>query len=171
MSTAGSFCYEGNGFFDQSYLLNSSIGTSVFTGGVIRTSSIDMLDTAGNFQFISNVRSPVLPNDAAIKQTVTDLGININAITLLGTQETIITNSIGSFVITVSNQVLNGPCATFHVSKNASTVSGHIVRISSVPGLSFSKTCLLDMRWPANSPLVLFKKDIDFDGSYIVKLM
>lgn len=171
MSTAGSFCYDGNGFFDTSYVLNSSIGTSVFTDGIIKSSSIDMLSTAGNFQFISNVQSPLLPNDAAIKSYVDALGININAITLLGTQGTTITNSIGSFVITVSNQVLNGPCATFHVSKNSSTINGNIVRVSGTPGLSSPKTCLLDMTWLANSSLQLFKTDINFDGSYLVKLM
>jgi hypothetical protein len=171
MSTAGSFCFEGNAYMDQSYLLNSSIGTSIFTAGIIKTSSIDMLNTAGNYQRITNADTPILPNDVVIKSYVDMLGININAVTLVGTQGTVITNSIGSFVITVSNQVSNGPCATFHVSKNATNICGHIVRISSVPGISFSKTCLLDMNWPVNSPLVLFKKDINFDGSYLVKLM
>lgn len=166
-----SFAIEGNAYLDQSYVLNSSIGTSIFTAGIIKSSSIDMLNTAGNYMNIINTAAPINNNDVAIKQTVTDLGININAVTLLATQGTLITNSIGSFVITVSNQVSNGPCATFHVSKNAITVCGHIVRISAVPGLSFAKTCLLDMKWPANSPLELFKTDINFDGSYLVKLM
>jgi len=49
-----SFFLEGNIYADQSFIINSSIGTSVFTGGVIRTSSIDMLNTAGNYQNITN---------------------------------------------------------------------------------------------------------------------
>lgn len=163
--------FEGNGYFDESYLLNSSIGTSIFTGGVIKTSSINMLNIDGNYQTIINTAEPINDHDVAIKLTVSNLGININNITLLGTQGTVVTNSIGSFVVTVSNQILNGPCATFHVSKNNPTICGQVIRITAVPGISLSKTCLLKMDWPPNSALILYKTDINFDGSYTIKLM
>jgi len=161
---------EGNFYMDQSYVLNSSIGTSVFTGGVIRTSSIDMLSSAGNFQFISNVRSPLLPNDAAIKQYVDNLGIVINDITLVQTNNTSIgNNNIGSYTVTITNLVTNGPSGTFHITKNDASITGHVNRITACPGSG--STCLLNISWPSYSTPLLSKTSNLYDGAYRVKLI
>jgi hypothetical protein len=165
-----SFFFEGNIYADASYIINSTIGTSIFTGGAISTSSLDMLSTSGNYQNITNVAAPIQPNDAAIKQTVDNLGININTVTLTQTIGTTILTSIGSYFITVTNLVMNGPSATFLVSKNASNLPGHIAQINNCPGVS-QLQCVLDLSWDANSPLSLFKRTINYNGSYTVKII
>jgi hypothetical protein len=164
-----SFFFQGNGFFETSLLTTSSIGNSYITASAISSSSLDMLNTAGNLQNITSVKDPILQQDAATKNYVDSLGININSVTLTSTTGTVITNSVGSFIITVNNLVLNGPCATFNVSKNSPSKYGHIVRTTISPGIN--PLTLLDLNWPPNSGLLLFKTDISYDGSYQVKIM
>lgn len=165
-----SFFMEGNIYADQSFVTNSSIGNSFIVKSAISTSSIDMLSTAGNFQNITNAAMPVNAHDVAIKQYVDNLGIVISSITLTSTQGTTITSSnTGSFVVTVTNQVLNGPSATFHITKNTPGACGHIVRHTLSPGVT-TRTAL-DIIWPINTGPMLYKSNIDYDGSYQVKIM
>lgn len=165
-----SFFLEGNIYADQSYVVNSSISNSFITKSSIASSSIDMLNTAGNYQNITNAAMPINDHDVAIKLYVDNLGISINDFTLTGTQGTTISSSnSGSFVITVTNLVLNGPSATFHITKNSPFVCGHIVRHTLSPGVSTNTT--LDIRWPVNNGPELFKSDISYDGSYKVKII
>ena len=165
-----SFFFEGNGYFSGSYLTNSTTTNNIITASAISTSSIDMLNTAGNRQNITNVAMPINPYDAAIKLYVDNLGIRINEHTLNGTiGTTISSDNSGSFVITVTNLILNGPSATFHVTKNSPSVCGHIIRHTISPGLNSLTT--LDITWPQFSGPVLKKSDGSYDGSYRVKMM
>jgi len=165
-----SFFFEGNGYFSWSYLVNSTIQNNIITTSAISTSTIDMLDTAGNYQNITNAAMPINDNDVAIKLYVDNLGIRINNYNLSGTQGVTISSDVkGCFVVTVTNLVLNGPCAVFNISKNEQTVTGHIVRNSMAPGLS--SLTKLNMKWPIGSGPILYKTDNNYDGSYRVKIM
>jgi len=165
-----SFFFEGNGYFSFSYLTNSTSSNNIITTSTISTSSIDMLDSIGNYQNITNTAMPINDHDVAIKLYVDNLGIRINNYNLSGTQGVLISSDVkGSFVITVTNLVLNGPCAVFNISKNEQTVVGHVVRNSMTPGLSsFTK---LNIKWPIGSGPILYKTDGNYDGSYRVKIM
>jgi len=168
-----SFFGEGNLYLQYSYLGNSTVNNTVITSSIIKTSSLDMLSTAGNYQRIINVATPILPNDAVIKNYVDLLGISINQITLTSTTGSVINSNItGSYMITV-NTTLNagpyGPNSTFNISKSDPSKCGHVVRPSSSPGSDNS--CCLDMLWPAFSGPILFKTNVNFDGSYYVKNM
>lgn len=165
-----SFFIEANAYLDASYIINTSVSNSSITTTSITASSIDMLSTAGNYQPITNVQHPELPHDAATKFYVDSLGISINNFTLTSTQGTLISsNQSGSYVITVKNQVLNGPSAVFNVSKNEPGNCGHVARTVASPGTN-SKT-VLDIFWPVNSGIYLKKTGLTFDGSYQVKVM
>jgi hypothetical protein len=165
-----SFFLQGNIYADQSYVTNSTINNSIISSSAIYSSSIDMLSTAGNYQNITNAAMPINPNDVCIKLYVDNLGISINDITLTGTQGTMISNTnSGSFVITITNLVLNGPSATFHITKNNPLISGHVVRHTLSPGTGSNTT--LNITWLANDGPRLFKSDINYDGSYRVKIM
>lgn len=164
------FFLEGNIYADQSYIINSSIGNSIIVNSQISSSSIDMLNTAGNYQNITNAAMPINPHDVVIKLYVDNLGISINDFTLTGVQSTTISSSYtGSFIITVTNLVLNGPSATFHITKNNPDTGGHIVRTTLSPGTSTNTT--LNINWPSNNGPQLFKSDINYDGSYRVKII
>lgn len=165
-----SFFLEGNIYADQSYVTNSTINNSVMTTSSIYSSSIDMLNTAGNYQNITNAAMPINPHDVCIKLYVDNLGISINDFTLIGTQGTLISNSVnGSFVITITNLVLNGPSATFHITKNNQSIAGHVVRQTLSPGSGSNTT--LNIEWPLNDGPRLFKSDNNYDGSYRVKII
>lgn len=165
-----SFFFEGNGFFSDSYIINSTVTNNIITQSTISTSRIDMLDTAGNYQNITNVATPINPHDAVIKQYVDDLNIRLKNYDLIGTTGTVLTNDLsGSFVITITNLVMNGPSATFHITKNTPSVCGHIIRHTLSPGLDFYTT--LNIKWPTFSGPILSKNNNSYDGSYRVKIM
>jgi hypothetical protein len=165
-----SFFFEGNGFFSDSYITNSSITNNIITTSAISTSSIDMLDITGNYQNITNVAIPINPHDAVIKQYVDELYIRLKNYDLVGTIGTLLSNDLsGSFVVTVTNLVMNGPSATFHITKNTPSVCGHMVRHTLSPGIqSFTS---LNITWPTFSGPKLSKSDNSYDGSYRVKIM
>ena len=164
-----SFFFEGNAYLNLRYITNSTVTNNIITNSSIKTSSIDMLDSAGNYQNITNVAQPILPHDAVILQTITDLGIVISNYTLTGTTSTVIsTNLIGSYLITVNTLVSNGPCANFSVSKSNQNNCGQIIRTTLGPG---TNKVALDIIWPANSGIQLFKTNNSCDGSYKIKLM
>lgn len=165
-----SFFFEGNGFFSDSYVTNSTTTNNIITRSAISTSSIDMLDTAGNYQNITNVAMPINPHDAVIKQYVDNLNIRLQNYDVVSTIGTLLTNDLsGSFVVTVTNLVMNGPSATFHITKNTPSICGHIVRHTLSPGLeSFTS---LNITWPQFSGPILSKNNLSYDGTYRVKIM
>ena len=167
---SGSFFGEGNFYMDASILTNSSVSNNIITTSQIRTCTIDMLSTSGNYQTITNAATPIQPNDVAIKSYVDLLGISIANYTLSNTLGSLIsTNLSGSFVITVKNLVLNGPSAVFNVTKNEQGICGNVSRPVAAPGTGTSVT--LDINWPSNSGILLFKNGPQYDGSYKVKIM
>jgi len=167
---SGSFFGEGNFYMSSSVLTNSSTSNNIITTSVITASSIDMLSTTGNFQNIINVKDPILPQDAATKKYIDDLGISIQNYTLSNTLGTLISSNLsGAFVITVKNLVLNGPSAIFNVTKNEQGNCGHVVRPSASPGTGTRIT--LDISWPVNTGIILYKNGSQYDGSYKVKIM
>jgi hypothetical protein len=165
-----SFFIEANAYLDASYIINTSMSNSQITTTSITASSIDMLSSSGNYQFITNVQHPELDHDASTKYYVDSLGITINNHTLISTQGTLVSSiQSGSCIITVKNKVLNGPSAIFNVTKNEPGNYGHIVRTAAAPGTN-SKT-LLDLHWPINSGIYLYKTGSTHDGTYQVKIM
>lgn len=167
---SGSFFGEGNFYMDASMLTNSSISNNIITTSQIRTCTIDMLSTSGNYQNIINVKNPILNQDAATKSYVDALGITIQNYTLSNTLGSLISTDLsGSFVITVKNLVLNGPSAVFNITKNEQNICGQVVRTSAAPGTGTRIT--LNINWPNNSGIFLFKNGPQFDGSYKVKIM
>jgi len=164
------FFYEGTGFFDKSILNNSTIGNANISDSRIVTSSINMLSSSGNYQIITNHDYPVNPHDVAIKAYVDQIGLNISTCTLNSNIRSIISNQLyGSFVITITNQVLNGPSAIFNVTKNDPSRCGQSNRQVATPGHSSNITLFIE--WPPNSGILLYKNGTLYDGSYLVKIM
>jgi hypothetical protein len=167
---SGSFFGEGNFYMDSSILTNSSVSNNIITTSQISACTIDMLSTSGNYQNITNVEHPVLNHDAATKFYVDSLGISIANYTLSNTFGTLISSNLsGSFVIIVKNLILNGPSAIFNITKNEQGICGQVARTAAAPGTGSYVT--LDISWPSNSGIFLFKNGAQYDGSYKVKIM
>jgi len=161
--------FDGNGYLYNSYLVNSTVSNIYMFQSVIKTSSINMLDINGNYQNIINVKDPINPQDAATKNYVDLVGV-ILSVTLLNTTPTLISNNLkGSFIITITNNVLNGPSAIFNVTKNESNNNPGIARI--VAAGSVSGNTQLNLSWLPNSGIFLSKTNNLYDGSYTVKIL
>ena len=165
-----SVCLEGNVFIDGGQVQNIIITSSSVGNCNITTSTLDMLNTNGIQQNITNVADPINKQDAATKNYVDNLGIVISNFTLSGTNTTTVSTYVkGSYIITISNLVLNGPSGIFHVTKNESTNQGHIIRTVASPG--YATNVFLNITWPINSGILLNKTGTNYDGSYRVKIM
>lgn len=157
--------FEANGFIDGGQVQNVNITSCSIGNSIITTSSLDM-----NMENITSVKDPINNQDAATKKYVDNLEIILRNFTLIGTSTTeISTNQKGSFVVTVSNQILNGPTAIFHVTKSEAVRNAHIVRTAASPG--YMSNVFLEILWPPNSSLLLKKTGNQFDGTYKVKIM
>lgn len=157
--------FEANAYIDTGQINNVILTGSSISNCIITTSLLDM-----NMQNITSVKDPINLQDAATKKYVDDLGIVVKSITLLGTNNTLISDVLfGSFVITVSNIILNGPSAIFHVTKNDSAKTSHIVRTVASPGNN--SNIFLELSWPIGSGIYLKKTGNLYDGSYKIKLI
>ena len=153
-----SFFFEGNFYGSGSYLTNSTVINNIITTSDISASTIDMLSSTGVYQNITNAAMPINDHDVVIKLYVDDLGIVINNYTLLNTTGTTLTSDFaGSFIVTVTNLVMDGPSATFHITKNSPGKCGHIARTTLSPGLNTLTS--LDIKWPAFSGPILLKSN------------
>jgi hypothetical protein len=165
-----SVCLEGNVFIDGGQTQNIIVTTSTIGNCNISKSSLDMLSNTGALQNITSVKDPIYPQDAATKKYVDDLGIVISEITLTLTNTTTISNNDkGSYIITITNLILNGPSGIFHVTKNEKENHAHIVRTAAAPGNN--SNIFLEITWPPNSGILLKKTGNIYDGSYRIKLM
>ena len=157
--------FEGNAFIDSGQIQNVNVLNSSITTSSITSSSLDM-----NMQRITSVQNPIGPQDAATKSYVDSLGIRILDINLTGTNFVVISNNVygpflkGSFTITVTNIIFNGPSATFNASKNETSQPGHVARSTSSPGLLTYES--LKIRWRPNTGLELQKTGNNYDGTY-----
>ena len=165
-----SVCLEGNVFIDGGQAQNINITTSTIGNSNISKCTLDMRSAGGVLQNITSVADPILQQDAATKQYVDDLDIVISNVTLTGTNTITISNYVkGSYVITISNLVLNGPSGIFHVTKSESSQKAHVVRTVAAPG--YSTNVFLNITWPQNSGILLNKTGSNYNGSYRVKVM
>jgi hypothetical protein len=165
-----SVCLEGNVFIDGGQVQNILVTNSTVANSSIVTSSVNMMGLNGVEQNITNVANPINNQDAATKRYVDNLDIVISNINLLNTNTTVISNYVkGSYIITISNSVLNGPSGIFHVTKSESAQQAHIVRTVASPG--YNSNVFLNITWPLNSGILLNKTGNSYNGSYRVKVM
>lgn len=157
---SGCVYFEGNAYIDGGKITNTTISSCS-----ISTSSLDM-----NNENITSVKDPVQQQDAATKKYVDNLGIRFNNITLNGILPIeIFPDKQGSFVITITNIIIDGPSAIFNLTKNRQSSESHIVRTVAAPG--YTSNTLLQMSWPPNSGIILSKTNNDYNGEYRVKIM
>lgn len=156
--------FEANAFIDTGQVSNVLLTGSSISSCIITTSSLDM-----NMANITNVKDPINIQDAATKKYVDDLEIIIKNTSLIGTANVLISDQLfGSFVVTVTNLVSGGPSAIFHITKNDSSKTSHVVRTVASPG---GGNIFLELSWPIASGIYLKKTGTSYDGSYKVKIM
>lgn len=154
-----------------------SKGTYHVTEGLVQNvditdSSITMSENLdmGNNQ-IDNVADPTDPLDAVNLQYLEANAAVVSTITLTGTTwVSISSETIGSFMITVTPIITGGAGGIFSIVKNLATKNyGHTIRLGRMRGDSSNES--LELRWQASSGIELRKNGAGHDGDYRVKVM
>ena len=115
----------------------------------------------------------------ATATTIKDSGVSINdildalnqivTVPLTGTAySTITTETEGSFLLSVKNEVTDGPAANFSITKNEPGQLPSITTITSAPGVGTGE--FLELQWNAAGDLELHKTGINYDGDYTVTI-
>ena len=165
-----SVAFEGNAYIDGGKILDLDITNVTLSNSMITKSSIDMLDSAGSLQRITNVQDPVNNQGVATKQYIDNLTIKVFQVTLNGIIDTIISNELyGTRTVYITNIITNGPCATFTISKNNASKQPHVSRLNASKGTN--SNIYLTISWNVNSGITIRKTDTMYDGLYLVKIV
>jgi hypothetical protein len=160
------------------YFLNISVfnmasffkANAKITGGtidnvVITDSNIDM-----NNNKITTLGDPTLEQDAVNLRFLNTV-IQKKVVTLSGTTFSVIDNvTRGAYNLAIfpdeSTGALNGPAATFSISKSKASKHMGCMRLTSSPGDITSEQ--LELQWLPNSSLELKKSNTNYDGDYCI---
>jgi len=94
-------------------------------------------------------------------------GINV---TLEGTNTAIVmVLAPGSYLLTISPKIQNGPTATFSVSKSLQGMEPSVFRITGTKGADNNTD--INILWPPNEALSVYKTGLNFDGIYTVETL
>jgi hypothetical protein len=154
--------FEGNAYIDECHIQNTDI-----TDCIITNSSLDM-----NLENITNVKDPILPQDAATKEYVDSRvnGFTTTNVNLVGTIGSLAFSiQKGNYFLKVNNLVTNGPSALFQIVKSEANRAGQVNRLAATTGLSSDNTLFID--WGINDDIYLRKCRGTYDGSYSVVLI
>lgn len=133
--------------------------------GYVSNSTITNTDIDMNNKKITTLGDPVNPQDAVNLRSLEN-NILYKTITLTGTNSVLlISNTYGSYYITISGTTDNLASAVFSISKSDSTINIIGNR------LSHSGTGDLELIWNSSSGLYIKKNSITQDGTYIVKII
>lgn len=137
------------------------------TNSSITDSSIDM-----NGGVITSHGAPINGTDVVNKDYADSIsgggGVPFSTITLTGTTAYIALAAFeGSVMLLVKNVIVDGPSATFILSKSEPGREASIARMTSCDGLTTAEK--LDVIWLPNEEIKIFKTGNGYDGDYRVK--
>ena len=122
-----------------------------------------------NTGWILITNNPITLGVTALEYNMFTTSTQFFTVSLSGTAYTSIsTSQRGAFCITAYGEVDGSPSATFNISKATIATGPSISRITSSPGDITKEK--LELRWNASSNLELHKDDINYDGTYFVKI-
>ena len=127
-----------------------------------------------NLKNFSNLPPPIFPSDS-VDRAYVDRAITNKVDVKFGGLVVNLKNSSpseiaplrpGSYIVSVTSYVRNGPTATFLISKSADTVAASVMKATMSPGIDTGE--LLELQWPDNGKLQLRKIGPFYDGDYLV---
>ena len=139
----------------------------------INNSSISNSSISMNGNIITLHGMPVVSSDVANKQYVDSLfsaNFLTNTLFLVSTNWTPINPPIlsGQLRVSVKNSILNGPSASFDLTKSTNSTGASITRSSSLAGTNTHER--LEIRWLPNTTIEMRKTGVGYNGSYNIKI-